>query len=218
MNGDKSSTPIYFYEFVALVIPGSVFLVITQTILGTLNTKSVLFPQSLGSLSIHILLAYICGTLLQGVGKYIENIYWFFWSGKPIDWPITSPKYFESAKIIKEFAKYNKTILPKQTSKKLTAWRHILNSIKSEIYANNFHHRLHVFLGHYHFVRGLITVSLIAFLELLCSATYLTREQNILFAAIVLLLFSRFHSFGINYAEELFSSGRIIIKLIAKRN
>ena len=73
------------YEFIAVIIPGSV--VALLVILKWDDLKSLIGTNgfSVGGLGLFTVIAFVLGHLLQGLGNIVDNVFWAV-SGLPTTW------------------------------------------------------------------------------------------------------------------------------------
>lgn len=189
-----------FYDFVALVVPGSVLLVAAGYLLDV-GAANVLFsPQDFGSLGVHLILAFVAGHLLQAIGNAVEHLYWKAWRGMPTDWPISRPQRSDSPA-----AKAAVEKLCGQTADSLSKWRNLLAQARSTVYSSGRSGRLHIFNGNYGMFRGLVAAELVIAVFAWKSSLSLVALYVAL-AAIVFLTMCRMHRFALHYAKELFAN------------
>lgn len=190
-----------FYEFVALIVPGSVLMVSIGFLLRVDLVASVLIPESLGALGVHVLVAYLVGHLLQGVGNYIEFAYWKPWKGMPTDWPITRKKtnlFPEATASVLAFTKSSGVT-------DIRTWRSLVAQARSVVYFEGRANRLQYFNGTYSMFRGIVTTGLIV----ACFAWASPVNSALVYLAIVLAVgisLNRMHRFAVHYANELFAN------------
>ena len=192
-----------FYEFVALVIPGSVFLVGFGYLFDTRQFHDLLAPQTFGNLSIHLLLAYVIGHLLQAIGNWIEAVYWRPWRGMPTDWPISRNGTSQSTRArssLVKFCGYDKL----DDAVDLDTWRGLVAQARSTIYAAGRSGRLQFFNGNYGMFRGLLAAE--GTLAVLALWAPVDRSRFYPLALLVIGLTGyRMHRFSVHYAREFYA-------------
>jgi hypothetical protein len=206
-----------FYEFVAIIIPGSAFLVGIGYLFGVEKLDALLKPQTFGGLGVHLVLAYVTGHLLQGIGNGIESIYWRAWKGMPTDWPITRPggSSFPGAKSTTLAACGISESDSRPTN--LTEWRALVAQARSTVYASGRAGRLQFFNGNYGLFRGLLAAELTIGLVAWWSPISRPRVYVFLFV-LALLTGYRMHRFGKHYAYELFANVRELARSHKERS
>lgn len=201
------------YEFSMLLLPGCVFL----------YGLSLLYPifgfdiqnnnnLSIGNLGLFLILSYILGHLIQGLGNIIEWIYGKTFGG-PTDWIRSGKGYILSEVQIKNL---NKQLMQKlglsfaNKSADIRKFdRKTWGSITLQIYAAVRHakanERVEIFNSNYGLFRGL-SVSLI----LLAITVYIRFGARQLIVSAILIGLTiislyRMHRFSKHYARELFT-------------
>ncbi|MFC1869826.1 hypothetical protein ACFLYE_00975 [Chloroflexota bacterium] len=195
-----------FYEFVALIIPGSVLMISIGLLLRVDPIFSVLIPESFGELGAHVLVAYLAGHLLQGIGNYIEFLYWKLWKGMPTDWPISRKK----AEI---FPRANASILNITGASRvedIRNWRGLVAQARSLVYSEGRANRLQYFNGTYGLFRGVVAAGLIV------ASFAWNSPMNIAWVYLVIVLIigislNRMHRFAVHYANELFATVSVLV-------
>ena len=78
------------YEYVAVVVPGVAFLFGLGVMLpDTEVLHTVLLPHDLGTATVHLVLAFALGHMLQVIGQLVHEYYWVDFGGLPTDWPFS---------------------------------------------------------------------------------------------------------------------------------
>ena len=196
---------IDFYEFVGIVVPGSVLLVSVGYLLSAAKLAALLAPEAFGSFGVHVILAYVVGHLLQGLGNVIESLYWRAWKGMPTDWPVTSPanpQFIGAKSAVLTLCGYTG---PSNATLGLAEWRVLVARVRSTIYVSGRASRLQFFNGNYAMFRGLLAAEAVISL----TAWWSTAGRTVLYPAIglaILLTAYRMHRFGVHYAQELFAN------------
>src|SRR5688572_29310402 len=77
-----------FYQIAGVVAPGMVVVVGGMVLFFPTQQEKLLAiaGMSLGSLGLGLILAYVIGQLLQGIGEVVSTFWWFLWGGMPTDW------------------------------------------------------------------------------------------------------------------------------------
>ncbi len=74
-----------YYEFIAILIPGVIFLYGLSLIFD--KVKPILcYDISLGEFGLFFILSFAVGHLLQALGNALEYVYWRIQAGMPSDW------------------------------------------------------------------------------------------------------------------------------------
>jgi hypothetical protein len=192
-----------FYEYAGIIIPGVVallgFLWLVPEGRAYLSGQGV----SLGELGVLVIAAYAAGQLVQGVGNWIEWLWWKVWGGLPsrrvLGGQLVSA---EQHKRILEALQKDGTLKGEVSALARPEWLAIVREVYSVVRAAGKAERVDTFLGNYGLLRGLAA----AFLVLVIAAAALGKGAYPVGALIVLLLVAlqRMDRFGRHYALELF--------------
>lgn len=195
-----------FYDFVAAVIPGSIFLVGSSIFFDVGVMSDLLIPKEFGSLGVHLILAYATGQLLQVVGNWLEHLYWKKWKGMPTEWPITrgdNPTYPAIIKAV--FSLCHQDLEKIDPKERLAHWQMDICSIRSNILANNSQGRIQVFNSLYGMFRGLFISFLLLVIIYVAVYRSISLPIGLSMVFMGLSLFNA-HKFAKYYATELFST------------
>lgn len=204
-----------FYELTGNILPGTVVLIGIAALFPELEQFHFLLPESIGSVFLFVMLAYIIGHLLQGIGNIFEYAYWKLWRGRPTDWPVTRPRKDDFA----GFAWVQKN-LPSSSQKDFTKadldwWRTRIREVQTLIVSAGHCRRLDVFNGNYLLFRGLLAgEAVIGGLWLASTGPELCNFFQVLKACVILvvivgLTLYRMHHFAVHYARELFAGASL---------
>lgn len=86
-RGKSLDSRFNFYDYAGFIAPGTAFLLglvyFVPEVWGL--TEKLIKESSLGALGLFLLIAYVVGHLLEGVGVLIEKAMWW-WHGRPHNW------------------------------------------------------------------------------------------------------------------------------------
>jgi len=199
-----------FYEFAGVLAPGVAFVVGMSLMFHQIG-EFVQKPNfSLGDLGVIVIIAYITGHLLQGVGNILESIYWSLWGGRPTDWVRSRKHYLVSEGQIQDLGKRLKTTLNEENVSTIhelsrSAWASITNEMYGTIKAAELDARAHIFNGNYGLMRGIAAALLLIMVIMLVNDPASWKVGPFILAGFALAVF-RMHRFGWYYARELFTS------------
>lgn len=192
-----------FYEYAGIIIPGVVallgFLWLVPEGRAYLSGQSV----SLGLLGVLVIAAYAAGQLIQGIGNWIEWLWWKAWGGLPSKQVLGGQLVSaEQHKRILDALRKDGTLTVEVSALARPEWLAIVREVYSVVRAAGKAERVDTFLGNYGLLRGLAA----AFLVLVIPAAALGKGAYPVGALIVLLLLAlqRMHRFDRHYALELF--------------
>lgn len=199
-----------FYEFVGIISPGVVLLLILSYIFPDLCGTSNLKDISIGGMGIIVIIAYVLGHLVQSIGNLLEKIWWGIFNGMPTNWVIASDKKsFLSSSQIASFPDKIKQNLKIDSKNPISSyepdeWFAITKQIYAAVKQANAADRIDTFNGNYGFFRG-IAASLFVGLTALIIDRGLSQWQLVVIVMFLLVLaIARMHRFGKHYARELF--------------
>src|SRR4051812_27127021 len=75
-----------FYEFVGLLIPGTILLFFVNLISKHYYNSEVFDFGKVGETAIFLILCYSIGHVIQAMGNIYESIVWFVFKGMPSKW------------------------------------------------------------------------------------------------------------------------------------
>lgn len=199
-----------FYEFVGIIAPGMIFLVLVTQSLPEIQKIIKIQDLSLGGFGLSVIIAYVVGHLIQSLGNLIENIWWYFWGGMPTNWVIKRGKctYLSEEQFSVLLSQVGSVLglSPKDSLQNYEAkeWFAITRQIYAATKQANATDRVDIFNGNYGFFRGIVS-ALVFGITLIIIQSGLTK-LTLLFILFCFLLmaFARMHRFAIHYARELF--------------
>jgi len=74
------------YEYVGVIAPGAVVIFAVTLVSPQVKQLIVDGGTTLGGLGLFLILSFIVGHLLQGLGNWFENIFWMCFNGMPTNW------------------------------------------------------------------------------------------------------------------------------------
>jgi len=199
-----------FYEFVGVIAPGSVFLIILVYLfpdsLKALEVKQL----SVGGLGVFIIIAYVFGHLIQTIGNLLEIVYWKLWGGIPSFWITKGDRCdYLSAEQIQSIPTKIATSLKMEIKMPLSnfnnkQWIAINRQIYAAIKQADATERLDIFNGNYGLFRGVASSFVIGLIVMTIKSGFSHYEYQLLIAVCFILAIIRMHRFAIHYARELF--------------
>jgi hypothetical protein len=195
------------YDFIGVIVPGTVLLVGVSILFDLGPIDSLLVPQDFGSLTVHLVFAYVTGQLIQAIGNVVEIVYWSLWKGNPTDWPVSNPARNRFSSAVETACRLIGENKPEGTDKERRhQWKRMTLLAQSNIYAEEMAGRLEVFNRLYGMFRGVFASVLVLALLGWKSSQVDLWTLYILLCAIVVTALYRMHHFAVCYAFELFSS------------
>jgi hypothetical protein len=206
------------YEFIGLIVPGTVALLVGAAALGNVSLFSELEKISVGGFGVVVILAYVTGHVADMIGTWIETLWWRI-SGMPTDRIIrgTASGFNAEAmtmlngQIEKWFGLHPG--LPRKDMSKADSYT-LTRRIYATVAAAGMASRTDAFLRTYGLMRSLMGAFLI--LSFIAVANYFgaigprdfdsgsTLRAALAFFVAACVAFSRMTYFGRTYARELF--------------
>lgn len=195
-----------FYEFVGVIVPGTVFL--TGVALSWPDGSEIerLSDLSVGGLGLGVVLAYGAGHLIQALGNIVEKAWWRAWRGMPTDWARSGAHHLLSSGQIEQVQEGVRRTLDQQDfrlepSMSAREWYAIVRQIYAAVQKAGAAARVDIFNGNYGLCRGLAA----SFLALIPSIALIDWPgwgvAALLVAGAGVALY-RMHRFGVHYGRE----------------
>ncbi|WP_107670458.1 hypothetical protein [Cyanothece sp. BG0011] len=198
-----------FYEFTGVLVPGTVLLFSISLLYPKLGLIVQGKDFTTGQLGLFIILSYVAGHLLQGIGNFLEQIFWKFFQGMPTDWIRQKKGNILSNAQILSLENQIHDQLNLEQSVKLSElnqkdWFNFTRQIYVAIDAADRSKRVDIFSGNYGLFRG-IASAFIASLMLFIIENGLSNWKILLLLLLgILISLLRMYRFGKLYAKELF--------------
>lgn len=195
------------YEFAGIILPGSLCLYALAVLFPVL--KIIAYDNiTIGGLGIFVILAYVCGHIIQAIGNIIEAIWWKI-EGKPTDWIRTDKGNLLSRNQITDLGKLiSKRLIKKgftlSDKTKETDWLAITRQIYVYIHSKQRSGRADIFNANYGLCRGLVACLIVISLLIFIMKGKEVLGISLTLFVIAFLLFLRMRRFGIHYAREIF--------------
>lgn len=192
------------YDYVAVIVPGVAFLFGLGVMLPESGVHAaILLPHDLGSATVHLVLAFALGHMLQVIGQLLHYFYWIDYGGLPTDWPMSR----DHPELSPDLRRLVVGVAGEKDVRDLVSWRRAVSTARSLVTADGFAARLEVFHANYGMFRSICVAGLL----LLCISPWgqlnLWATWSVLSAVMVVSLIGM-HRFGVHYARELFSAIR----------
>lgn len=193
------------YEYVGVIAPGSVIMFGATMIYPDLKALISGDGVTIGGLGIFIILAYIVGHLLQGLGNFFEKIFWSCFGGLPTQWVLKSKQSLLAAFQADKLFDSVKRMYPKFDTTNITEkdWFLITREIYVHVQRAGCSDRIDSFNRTYGLLRG-ISVALIMAAALTAFLYPLKWKAYTLIGVAAVLAIYRMYRFGTYYGRELF--------------
>ncbi len=200
-----------FYEYAGFIIPGAV---LTLGMLILFPEGHALFTKegvTFGELGLFVIVAYAVGQLVQGIGNFVEWLWWMPFGGRPSERALSgkflgTEQYRRLTEELKKDAKINRDLATCDDGE----YRAIVSEVYATVAGAGKAARVDIFNGNYGLLRGLAA----AFLTLLVVALALAKGIYIIGCLVILLLLAlqRMHRYSGHYAKELFTQYLLLNK------
>lgn len=196
-----------FYEFAGVIAPGVVVLLAAGLIWPEYMGSVQQLDVTLGGFGLALLIAYVAGHLLQGVGNLFDAIWWKLMGGWPSDWTRTGrgnllsrPQINKLQDRIREDLAYATFSFGADLSAKV--WHPIFREIYATVRAAGRDERAHIFNGNYGMFRGIVAAAIVSTATTVVVRGWHAWPLCVAFAAAAVLALLRMHRFGKHYAQE----------------
>ncbi len=195
------------YEYVGVIAPGSIIMFGATLIYPDLKELISGEGVTIGGLGIFIILAYIVGHLLQGVGNFFEKIFWCCFGGMPTQWVLKPKQPLLAAIQVTRLFEGVKQQYPEFDPARISPkdWFSITREMYARVKAANHSERIDSFNRTYGLLRG-IAVALMFAAALAAFLYPLKWKAYTLIGIAAGLAIYRMYLFGTHYGRELFIS------------
>jgi hypothetical protein len=196
-----------FYEFAGVIAPGVVVLLAAGLIWPNYLASIQQLDVTLGGFGLALLIAYVAGHLLQGVGNLFETLWWKAMGGWPSDWPRSGKgDLLSKAQLakIEERVREDLGFADFRFSADLTAkaWHPVFRQIYATVRAAGRDDRAHTFNGNYGMFRGVVAAAIVSTAAFLVVHGWGAWPFCVAFASAALLAVLRMHRFAKHYVRE----------------
>ena len=205
------------YDFVAVIIPGSLLLIGLGLFFDLGKLAEIAIPRDAGLVTAHLVLAYVAGQLLQALSNWLELLYWRFWKGRPTDWPLTRERHPFGINAVSEVTRlYHKGepgAAASPAAPDLAEWRRCVSYAVNASAAEKLQDRMQIFNSLCSMFRGMLTSFLLLLVLVLGFLRPIQPAVPVVLLAAGLLSTYSMHKFSRLYAAELFANvHRLIIE------
>ena len=190
------------YEYVAVIVPGVVFLFGLGVMLPEGHVfQNISAPDDMATAAVHLVLAFALGHMLQVVGQQLHTYYWADFGGFPTDWPF-SREHKELSPALRQVVL---EASGQTEAADLFQWRRAVATVRSLITTEGFAGRLETFHANYGMFRSMVVAGVLLMLLMPWWAEDVWSTSAVLAAGVVVSLLGM-HRFGVHYARELFAT------------
>lgn len=195
------------YEYIGVVAPGSVVIFGASLVFPEIKTYISNGSVSVGGLGIFLILSFVAGHLLQGLGNLFEKGFWRFFSGMPTSWVLKKPQTLLADLQLKKLIEKVRRLHPDfpgldQVSG--SEWFAITREIYAEIQSAGKSERADAFNRNYGLLRGLAVGFIFTTLGAVLLLWLPGWKLILGLAAFSGLAVYRMYRFAVHYAREVF--------------
>ncbi|PLX93320.1 MAG: hypothetical protein C0621_08000 [Desulfuromonas sp.] len=195
------------YEYIGVIAPGTVVVFAVTLVSPEVKQFLVDGGTTLGGLGLFLILSFIAGHLLQGLGNWFENIFWKCFGGMPTNWVRR-----ESQKLL---AKEQRKLLTQKISELHPAidnleqvddkeWYSLTREIYAMVKAADRAARVDAFNRNYGLLRGVAVSFLVTTAGTLFVISLCRWKIYVALVVCTVLAVYRMYRFAVIYARELF--------------
>jgi hypothetical protein len=191
-----------FYEYAGLIIPGAALVLGLSVLIPELRLLFGKEGVTLGEFGLFVVVTYAAGHLVQGIGNWIEWLWWKCFGGLPSiralsGKTLSADQYKRVLAGLREDGNVTDDLSNCTSSERLA----IIREMYSVVAGSGKAARIDIFNGNYSLLRGLAA----AFLVLLVAAIILAKGvlTAVILGALFVLALQRMHRFAKYYALEL---------------
>ncbi len=195
-----------FYEFTGTVIPGATLILGLAFAHHPLRDFLVSDKFGASHLGLFLVVSYIAGQLVQGIGNLLEKLLWAF-RGMPSTWiRRAKPPYLSDAQI-RRLREVLTTLLGHEIGPLQNLDKRSCRGITGQLYAKlekeGRTQRIDIFNGNYGLFRGIASALLVVVAVMAIKHGFWTQSTAIM-AGVFVLALMRMHRFGVYYASEMY--------------
>lgn len=196
-----------FYEFTGVIAPGVILLLTAGLIWPDYMCNIQKLDITLGGFGLALLITYVTGHLLQGIGNVFEWCWWKVQGGWPSDWPRTGKGDLLSKEQVHKLEKQVQIYLGYTDFKfgaqlKAASWYPVFRQIYASVRAAGRDDRAHTFNGNYGMFRGIVAATLVSIVTIFIVQGLVAWPFVVTLLVVALLAAMRMHRFGKHYARE----------------
>lgn len=195
------------YEYIGVIAPGAVVVFALTFVSPQMKQFIVSGGTTVGGLGFYLILSFIAGHLLQGLGNWFEKVFWNFFSGMPTSRVKAKNQTLLAAEqrvllATKISELYPEIVDLEQLEEK--EWYAITRELYTIIESAGRSSRIDAFNRNYGLLRGVGVSFLITTLGSFFFMGLTGWKITVVLAFCSILAIYRMHRFGILYARELF--------------
>lgn len=202
-----------FYEFTGIIVPGATL--VLGIALQSPKLRALFVGESfgVGQLGLFVVIAYVAGHLIQGVGNQLERLLWLG-RGMPSTWIRRSrPPYLndpQHSQLQDALPVLLGHPVPPLVELDVRACRGITGQLYARLQHAQRVQRVDIFNANYGLFRGIASALLVVAVVAAVNHGFFTTEFLVIVIAFVLALL-RMHRFGVHYASELYRQALALV-------
>jgi hypothetical protein len=187
-----------FYEFVGILVPSTLLLFFTNSILEFAFKASLFDFAKIGDSFIFIIVAYGVGHILHSFGNLLETVLWKILNGIPTNWLTQKPRFFSPLFDEDDTSKIKEKLWQKFGKSENKDYGRL---VYSWLFNKNITARIDIFNGNYSLFRGL---SVCFILLAILSGVLISWQVALVCSILALLSLARMIRFAQYYAREIY--------------
>lgn len=196
------------YDILGVITPGAIVTIGIITVFPESSAVLANKNVTVGEFGLVVLVSYIIGNLVAGVGNLLEGSYWRLRGGWPTERAVRADCAIIQARereVLEEKLVVNKLIKDGERLAELPPkdWRGISRRIYLEVTNPNARNRIEVFNAQYGMNRGIVAGFIILEALIILHAGFRLWRIELLLAACTIMACYRMERFGQYYASEL---------------
>lgn len=196
------------YDILGVLTPGAIVTVGIITVFPEASTVLANKSITVGEFGLVVLVSYIIGNLIAGLGNFLEGFYWRLRGGWPTERAVRNDCAIIQARereALEEKLVANKLIKAGERVAELPPkdWRGISRRIYLEVTNQNARNRIEIFNAQYGMNRGIVAGFIILEALVILHIGFSLWRIELLLAACTIMACYRMERFGRYYASEL---------------
>jgi len=195
------------YEYIGVIAPGAVVVFAVTLVSPELKQFLVDGGTTLGGLGLFLILSFIAGHLLQGLGNWFENIFWKCFGGMPSNWVKRGNQKIlanEQRKLLTQKVSELHPEIDNLEQVDDKEWYSLTREIYAIVKAADRAARIDAFNRNYGLLRGVAVSFLVTTAGALFVINLCKWKIYVALAVCTVLAVYRMHRFAVIYARELF--------------
>jgi hypothetical protein len=195
------------YEYIGVIAPGAVIVFALTLVSPQVKQLIVDDGTTVGGLGLFLILSFVAGHLLQGLGNWFEKVFWKCFSGMPTNWVKGKNQNLlakdQRVLLIAKISELHPKIVNLETLDD-KEWYAITRELYAMVMDAGRASRVDAFNRNYGLLRGVAVSFIVTTLGSFFLLGFAGWKIIIALAICSVLAVYRMHRFGVTYARELF--------------